>query len=67
MGRAVQRRAAWMAEVEAQVVSLNPALAGRLDWDTATYLFNEGRTVAQAVEFLKGSEPAARWGTVPSR
>lgn len=61
------QRAAWMAEVEAEVVSLNPALAGRLDWDTATFLFNEGRTVAQAVASLKDSEPAVRWGDFPSR
>ena len=56
-----------MRSVTGKVYDLNPALAGRLDWDTVNYLFNEGRTVAQAVDSLKDSEPAVRWGDVPSR
>jgi hypothetical protein len=44
-----------MREVEAEVIRFEPTLAGRMDWDTATFLYNEGRTVAQAVESILDS------------
>lgn len=30
----------WMREFETEVLRLRPGLAGRIDWDTANYLFN---------------------------
>lgn len=32
----------WMGRVEALVIAEVPELAGKMDWPTATFLFNEG-------------------------
>lgn len=49
-------RAAWLREVEDRTVARMPALAGRLDWYTAIHLYNQGRTVEQAVDALVARE-----------
>lgn len=43
-------KAAWLAEFEDRLVALYPLLAGKLDWDTATFFYNEGLSTEQAVE-----------------
>jgi len=35
-------KAEWLREVEMLTVRMKPALAGRMDWDTAIFLFNQG-------------------------
>ena len=36
------RRADWLRIAECRACELNPKLHGRMDWDTAIYLFNTG-------------------------
>ncbi len=56
--RRVDRRQKWMADFEFIVTKARPELAGKIDWNTATFLFNSGlgpieaasRYVARVVE-----------------
>lgn len=43
-----KRRQWWMSEFERFVVDHNPALAGKVDWDTAAHLFNLGLSARDA-------------------
>lgn len=43
-------RAAWMAAFEEALVDRIPAVRGRVDWDTATYLYGQGLRVVDAVD-----------------
>jgi len=45
-----RKREQWLDEYRAQLVAIFPDLAGRVDWDTAIYLYNQSLTVAQAIE-----------------
>jgi hypothetical protein len=52
-------RQTWMADFEANVVAALPTLAGRIDWDTATFLFDQGldpQTAAAQVIARAGEE-----------
>lgn len=43
MGKKIDwKKANWMKRYESKLVELNPSLAGRVDWDTATFFYNEG-------------------------
>lgn len=44
------QRAQWMAEYERLVVAAKPELTGRIDWDTATYLYLSGVSVTAAAQ-----------------
>ena len=48
------RRAAWMAQAQATAVELKPALAGRLDWQTAEYLYRQRFSAKDAGRRLAG-------------
>lgn len=50
-------RSRWMGQVEVFAVAINPACAGKLDWHTATYLFNLGKSVEEAAERLAAIGP----------
>jgi hypothetical protein len=50
----VNRRAEWMAAFEAAAVRLNPSLSGKIDWNTATFFYNEGRTPDLAAKSMAG-------------
>lgn len=53
MKRKEKVRAAWMAEFQRRVVAAKPELAGRIDWNAATYYYNGGYTVdVAAAKFL---------------
>jgi hypothetical protein len=45
-------RAAWMAQFETKLIELKPALAGKIDWDTATFFFNQGLAPVAAAEHV---------------
>ena len=42
------RKPAWMASFENHVLALAPEMAGRLDWNTATFFFNSDVTPEDA-------------------
>ena len=50
------RRAEWMATFEAAAVRLDPTLAGKIDWDTATFFFNQGRSPELAAKSMAGAK-----------
>lgn len=45
-------KAAWLTGVTNRVVKANPAMAGKMDWDTATYLYNSGKSMDEAADAL---------------
>jgi hypothetical protein len=45
----------WMAEFEKECSKRDDYKAGRINWDTATYLFNQGKSPAEAANNSKGS------------
>jgi hypothetical protein len=47
---ALTERQNWMAAFEDAVVELSPQLAGKIDWDTAAYFFNQRFSVTLAAE-----------------
>lgn len=47
----------WLAQVERLATEKNPELRGRIDWDTAIYLCNQGESMAAAAEILSKIEP----------
>jgi len=46
--RPEKQKQQWFKDYDALVVEGNPAAAGKIDWDTATYLYNTGLTPAAA-------------------
>lgn len=46
--RATHQREAYMAQFEALVTASKPELAGRIDWNTATYFYNNGIALQDA-------------------
>lgn len=50
----------WMATVETHIARISPAHAGRIDWDTATFLFNQEVNPAEAASRLVASAPVDR-------
>jgi len=48
------RREKWLAQVEDNAVRMKPELAGRIDWDTAIYLFNQNLGPVEAATILAG-------------
>jgi len=48
MRQNASRRPTWMAAYERAVVAACPELAGRVDWDTAVYLYDRGLTADEA-------------------
>ena len=42
------KRVKWLAAFETLVIAADPAMSGRIDWDTAIHLFNTGLTPEQA-------------------
>lgn len=59
--RRQKNREKWMAQVEDKAVALCPDARGRIDWTTATHLFNIGKTVEEAssrlAELYKEAHP----------
>lgn len=52
-------REIWMAAFADEVARINPALCGRIHWDTAVFLFNRGDAArAAAAHFCATFEPA---------
>lgn len=45
-----KRKQAWMKSYSEKLIAIKPELSGRIDWDTAHFLFFSGKTVDQAVE-----------------
>lgn len=43
------RKASWLRTLEIAVTAARPELAGKIDWNTATCLFNQGKTVTEAL------------------
>ena len=46
--QAAAQRERWMREFQRALVALVPAAAGRIDWQTAEYLFSVGRQAREA-------------------
>jgi hypothetical protein len=44
------RREQWMARYNNIIVTTRPELSGKMDWDTAMYLYLQGYTVEDAVK-----------------
>lgn len=67
--QAAAQRERWMHEFQRALVALVPAAAGRIDWQTAQYLFSVGRPAREAAESMADearSAAAARAdGTAP--
>jgi hypothetical protein len=53
--RKARRRQEWMATYQTQLTTARPQLTGKVDWDTATYLFNQGMTAQAAAEKMAAS------------
>ena len=48
----MQYRADWMLEFSNEVIRLQPKHSGRIDWNTAQYLFNTGaKAIDAAVQY----------------
>lgn len=60
MARKQDKRAAWMAEYERELVRVHPELAGKIDWDTAAYFYLHlgGSPIAAAQKYLATHYPA---------
>lgn len=51
------QRSNWMKAFNDAVVQGNPSLAGKINWDTATFMFNRGDDPKMAAElYLKSPE-----------
>jgi len=48
------KKANWMKQYSQLIVKAKPEMAGKIDWNTATFLFNSGLTVEQAVAKILG-------------
>lgn len=46
------KRAEWMLALTEEVVALDESKAGRIDWDTATCLYNIGKSPTYAARRL---------------
>lgn len=46
----VERKARWMAAFEAYVLQLDAKYAGRIEWDSAQFFFNNGDSAFAAAE-----------------
>jgi len=53
------KRERWMALFEAAVVAIDPAFAGRIPWDAATFHFNQGTSPGLAAAKVVASEAPA--------
>lgn len=42
------KREIWMQEYERILIEKRPILSGKIDWDTAVYLYNKGITAENA-------------------
>ena len=45
------RREKWLRETEDNATRMKPELAGRIDWDTAIHLYNQGLGPVEAAAF----------------
>ena len=50
------KRERWMALFEAALVQIEPAFAGRINWDAAAFHFNQGNSPAMAATKVALSE-----------
>lgn len=48
------RREKWLRETEDNATRMKPELAGRIDWDTAIHLYNQGLGPVEAATILAG-------------
>lgn len=55
--QAAAQRERWMREFQRALVALVPAAAGRIDWQTAQYLFSVGRPTQEAAEAMASEAP----------
>ena len=44
------RRARWMRDLQDALLRARPDLAGKIDWDTASYLYTTGACAADAAQ-----------------
>ena len=51
------KRAAWMAQFENLVVMDAPKAAGRIEWDSGVYFYNQHLTPAEAARAYIASRP----------
>ncbi len=45
---ALKRKAIWFEQYEERIVTAFPAMRGKVEWDTATYFYNEGLSADEA-------------------
>lgn len=50
MSSTAKRRVNWMAQFENLVTAAMPLETGRIDWNSATYHFNDGKTPGLAAD-----------------
>lgn len=50
-------RSSWMATYEKLLGKRGDHQAGRVDWDTATYMYNTGLSPEQAVKKMQNADP----------
>jgi hypothetical protein len=50
-------KSAWLSAFERHVLAAKPEMAGKIDWDTATYLYNQRYTAGDAANKVTGLTP----------
>jgi hypothetical protein len=63
-----QHRQDWMAKFSDHVTKLSPEHSGKIDWDTATYHYNQGKSPEDAAKSIVSRPPVNRMirqGTAP--
>jgi hypothetical protein len=59
--RYTKRREQWMTDFQRAVVALDPAFAGKINWDAASFQFTSGRTPQDAATlFVENEKPVDR-------
>lgn len=60
--RQIKLRATWMARFQQSVIALKPEHAGRIDWNTANWFYDQGRIADEAAEHYVAVHPATDAG-----
>lgn len=56
MSKQAFRRQRWLAAFETKVLELNPAMAGKINWDAAIFYWNSGGYAADsAVKYVENN------------
>ena len=55
------KREQWMAQFEEALNQMSPQFTGRINWDAAAFLFNQGNSPGlAAVKFVNNETPVER-------